>query len=584
MSVRAGLVGAAVWGGAAAGALGAANDSDWDLARRVGANHEALRTGHGRARLKEIETLATVAGAQDEYNVLHYTIDIDVDPGIFSRDIDGSCDILLTPTGAELYQVVLDLDWRMKVSAVFDGEGLPLSYGHHLDVLTVELAPTLMPGEEATIRVEYGGSPLTNFFGFDIWRLRPTPVVYTLCEPNGSRTWWPCKDHPSDKATVDLIITMPQRYTVASNGLLEAVMSNDEGTLSHHWSTRYPLAPYLVAFTATNFVLIEDSYELSEGGTLPLLYYTWPEDVEDAEQDVASIPGMLSVFEDEWFGYPFPEEKYGHMETPLVTGAMEHTTMTSYGQLLYTGTGYFDYVAAHELAHHWWGDLVTCGTWDDIWLNEGFATYAEAIYHEALTGFGGYLEYMRAIERPRFYGPIHAPNRVLNTTVYDKGAWVLHMLRGIVGRDILMGILRTWGTRFAHESPVTSDFTAVAAEVAGQDLDWFFDPWLYEIGRPEYEYGLRVRPIMEDRSWIDLQLEQVQGGVNPYTMPITLRAHLEGGEHVDVVVENGATKEAFSFLIDGVVEEVEIDPESFVLAEFREREWVPNLRVDVSRR
>jgi len=413
--------------------------------------------------------------------------------------------------------------------------------------------------------------------------LRPTPVVYTLCEPNGSRTWWPCKDLPGDKATVDLIITMPQKYVVAGNGLLEGVRTNDDGTSTHHWSTRYPLAPYLVAFTATNFVLIEDSYEMLGGGTLPLLYYTWPEDVRRAERDVASIPGMLAVFEEEWFGYPFPEEKYGHMETPLVVGAMEHTTMTSYGQALYTGTGYFDYVAAHELAHHWWGDLVTCGTWDDIWLNEGFATYAEAVYHESLAGFEGYLDYMRALSRPRFYGSIYAPNRVLNDTVYDKGAWVLHMLRGIVGRETLMEILRTWGERFAHTSPVTADFTALASEVAGQDLSWFFDPWLYEIGRPDYEYAQRIHPAGEERSWIRLRIEQLQEGVEAYSMPITVRARADDGTHQDVVVFNSRRAEEFGLMLGGRIVDLELDPDDFILADFQRRDWGDNTGAVIGR-
>ena len=387
-----------------------------------------------------------------------------------------------------------------------------------------------------------------------------------------AREWRPCKDRPDDTATVELHIRMPDRYVVASNGLLEAVDDHGDGTATHHWRTQYLLPTYLVALTATNFVLIEDSYSLIEGGTLPLDYYTWPTSEERARIDVANIPSMMRAYELEYAPYPFAAEKYGHMEAPI-WGAMEHTTMTTYGTWLYSGDNSGDFVAAHELSHHWWGNTVTCGTWKDIWLNEGFATYSEAIWAETIGGYQSYLDYMSAIAAPSFPGPVYDPDHTFNNTVYEKGAWILHMLRGILGRDELIEVLRVWYAAYEHQSPVTADFVALVEDQTGQEMDWFFDPWLYEPGRPSYRYALRLGALTGERTLVDFEIEQVQGGVNPYTMPITLRLTMDDASTRDVVVFNAATHEHLETEVDGIVVAAEPDPDHYILAGFAPMTW-----------
>ena len=371
---------------------------------------------------------------------------------------------------------------------------------------------------------------------------------------------------------MDVLITMDDRYTVASNGLLEDITPNADGTFTHHWRTRYLLPPYLVAFTATNFVILEDQYDLVEGGTLPLYYYTWPESENRAARDVAGVPDMLRIFETDYFPYPFAAEKYGHMETPI-PGAMEHTTMTSYGTWLYSGDRRNDPVVAHELSHHWWGDDVTCGTWDDIWLNEGFATYSEAIWAEGMWGYDAYLDYMLALAEPSFPGPIYAPNGTFNSTVYQKGAWILHMLRGILGREELLQILRHWGTEYGDQSPVTADFIALVEDDVEHSMGWFFNPWLYYEGRPSYRYGVRIGHDGDTRSKIDLEISQTQNGVSLYVMPITVRVEMANGDRQDVVVWNTQPHQRLEIEVEGRAVAVTPDPEHYILADFQLAQW-----------
>jgi aminopeptidase N len=548
-----------------------------ELREAVTRTHRILEATHqlrrSDAKVLELPVDPVHAAAQEEFDVLHYTLDLRIRPFAPANYISGSVEVVLEPTGPFLDQVVLDLNGQLSVTAVERTGGVPAGFSHADEELAIDLDPPLVAGQVDTLVVSYSGSPVAfDFDGFEIYRLHSPPVVWTISEPSSARDWWPCKDRPDDKSTVDVLITMDDRFTVASNGLIEAITENPDGTKTHHWHCRYLLPAYLVAFTATNFVVLEDQYELLEGGTLPLYYYTWPESESRVARDIVGIPDMLHIFETEYFPYPFAEEKYGHMEAPI-PGAMEHTTMTTYGTWLYSGDRRNDPVAAHELSHHWWGDYVTCGTWDDIWLNEGFATYSEAIWAEGLWGYDAYLEYMLALAEPSFPGPIYDPNGTFNSTVYQKGAWILHMLRGIVGREELLQIMRRWGTDYGDQSPVTADFVALCEEEVGHSMAWFFDPWLYHAGRPVYRYGIRIGHDGDSRSRIDFEISQIQGGVNPYVMPITLRIELADGGFQDEIVWNTQSHQHLQVEIDGRAVAVVPDPEHYILADFNPSQW-----------
>lgn len=553
-----------------------------DFAERIRANHQKLRSHHRTVpasgaspappgALIHGSSASASSAEQDDFDALHYSINLAIDPWNWSSQIDGFVIATVASKVAGLDEIVLDLNRNMELDNVQrDGTPVPAA-AHESSLVRIPLDPKLEVGESTVLRLRYHGSP-GDYNGFGIDWGRSTPVVWTLSEPSGSRDWWPCKDVPNDKATVDMTVRMDEQFLVGSNGLLQGIDDNGDGTRTHRWSTDYLLPPYLVAITATDFILFEDSYELREGGTLPLVYYTYPESEDDAREDVTAIPGMFQVFESEWLPYPFAAEKYGHMEFPW-GGAMEHATLSSYGTDLYTGTHYYDWIAAHELAHQWWGDLVTCATWEDIWLNEGFATYGEAIWTEGTLGYEAYLEYLREIRSPFFEGPIYDPDYTFNSTVYDKGGWLLHMLRGVVGKETLVAIFQEWGTRYSYAAATTAQFVELASEIAGEDLSWFFDPWLYHEGRPDYDYAWKVTPIAGDSSQVELQIVQTQSNYSPYQMPIQLRLSRAGQDSEMQTVMNSLEDELFTLRVAGEVTGLEPDPEDYILASFHLRPW-----------
>jgi hypothetical protein len=243
---------------------------------------------------------------------------------------------------------------------------------------------------------------------------------------------------------------------------------------------------------------------------------------------------MIGAFEDRFGPYPFPGEKYGMAEFSW-GGAMEHQTLTSYGEYAVDGWDTNDWIVAHELAHHWWGNRVTLASWEHIWLNEGFARFSEALWYESLGGIKGYRDWMREMWRPTFPGALVPPDYLFNSTVYMKGAWVLHMLRGIVGDPVFFTALRSYGDRHAFANATTDDLIAVFEEAAGSDLGWFFEPWVYGTGRPIYDATWEV--IEGTELTLDLWIEQKQSEP-PFRMPLEIEIEDEWGRYRHTVVDS----------------------------------------------
>jgi hypothetical protein len=249
---------------------------------------------------------------------------------------------------------------------------------------------------------------------------------------------------------------------------------------------------------------------------------------------------------------------------------MEHQTCTSYGEILIRGDHYYDYILVHELAHQWWGDWVTCETWDDIWLNEGFATYSEALWFEHLGGFSDYKDYMAYLDYYGYFdGPIYDPWQTFGRTVYKKGAWVLHMLRHVVGGlPQLLGVLDTYGGAHSYGTAVTDDFQAAAESLYGSSLDWFFLEWVYGENRPVYEYGW-IASDAGDHWDILLHVDQVQTDAGVFTMPIDIVVTTARGE-TTFVVWNDQWSQDFFLVADAEPTALAFDPDRWILADATE--------------
>ena len=315
-------------------------------------------------------------------------------------------------------------------------------------------------------------------------------AIASYSEPEFAHTWWPCKDRPDDKSTVSVTITCPDHLVAVSNGTDMGVIDNGDGTKSWRWGTDHPIASYLVSVVAAEYVTLQENCLTPESGSVDLSHWVLPWNEDDARTDFAPLCDMMTFVEDLVGPYPFADEKYGHAEVlNLQSGAMEHQTICSYGYWLIPGDNSYDWIMVHELSHQWFGDSLSPRTWADIWLNEGFATYFEALWEEHV---GGPEAYRREMQR-KLSGngwanrpPVYDSFPVLDRVVYDKGAWILHMLRGRIGDTAFFALLDDWanGTGRKYGTVDTQQFIDLANDHAGADLTGFFEPWLHGTSIP----------------------------------------------------------------------------------------------------
>jgi aminopeptidase N len=424
--------------------------------------------------------------------------------------------------------------------------------------------------EVFTLSVPYQGNAGSGGFGSMEYTTHGTStIVYTLSEPYYAYTWWPAKDGDvsqpgdnGDKFTLDMSVISPTGMVTASNGALIETLSQPNNRVLYHWRTNYPLSTYLVCFASTNYVTWSQNYIPLAGGTMPVWFYIYPEDNSSAnrtawEKAVQMITTLRGLFGE----YPFVNEKYGIYECEF-GGGMEHQTFTAQGT-------FSESVTVHELSHQWWGDMITCKTWNDIWLNEGFASYAEALWAQYKPG-GSFaaLKTTMAAKKYTGAGTVYVQNSELSSvnaifdtnTTYNKAAWVLNMLRHVLGDTGFFQALADYRAAFAFQSATTADFRAVCEAIYGGSLNWFFQEWIYGERTPSYAYGWSTANVA-GRNYLLLYIDQTQSAAyQRFQMPL------------DIVV-NGTTRRVFNdadpewFVIPlpAPATSVQLDPDAWVL-------------------
>ena len=318
---------------------------------------------------------------EHNFDILHYQFDWKID--FDSRCIEGKAIVTARSLINNLDKITLHLDDTMNVTKITQTL-IPLNFIHDNDVLDINLIQLYHSDEEFKVEITYYGFPQS---GLNFSYHENQPIIWSLDEPVGARNWFPCYDLPSDKATAEMRITVPEDMVVASNGSLIDVIDNPNNTATYIWQENYPIATYLISIAATNYEIFSDYYS-SGSEFMEVTYFVYPEDLSQAQEDFSMTVSMIEFYSQIFGEYPFLAEKYGMAEIPGNT-AMEHQTCTSYPSIIITGTHKYDWIVAHELAHQWWGNSVTLAEWADIWLNEGFATYSDALWQENLYGFEG---------------------------------------------------------------------------------------------------------------------------------------------------------------------------------------------------
>lgn len=507
---------------------------------------------------------AAAAAAQDDFDVTRYFLDVEFTPS--SKSVGGSVTITATSRVAGFGEVILDLLDNMTVTAVTRG-ATALAFTHQDDLVRITLDRTFDAGQGFEIKIDYGGQPQSTGFGSIGWYKYDSTgqgnMVWTLSEPEGARTWWPCKDKPADKAAVEEWWTVPSTWTATGNGTLIGTETLADSRKRYKWKPASPLTTYLVSIAATDYVSFSDTYTALDGTTtMPVTHYVYSEHLGQAQESFRNTPAMIAFYAETFGEYPFLEDKYGMSAFPW-PGAMEHTANTSYGSMLIDGGHRYDYIIAHELSHQWWGDSVSPEGWNDIWLNEGFASYSEALWAERLGGAGRYRDYMNSFWRSSFDGTLYAPNELFGPTVYDKGAWAVHMLRGVMSDGPFFQGLRDWYASRRDATGNTAQLQATMEARHGAPLDWYFQEWVYGPDMPAYEVGWTTAELGggEYRNWV--RIRQTQADAGPFTMPVRLTLVTASGREVRTVWNDALDQD---FTLDTT--------EPLIDLVFDERDWI----------
>jgi len=535
--------------------------------------------GHAEAAKAYAELYGTLpplrpasAAATGDTDVTHCLLDIEVLTSTSPKSIAGSNTLDVTSLIDGLTQFTLDLRSNMAVDAV-TVNGSSASYTRKENQIVISLGSTYNTGQSFQVKVTYHGSPSsrTFFSSFSFFNTHNgSTIASTLSQPFQAHYWWPCKEnweYIDDKFTMDMWVTVPNSMVVASNGLLQGTDALSGSRLRYRWNESYPIATYLVSFAATNYTK-QTYYYNHPGGSMPIEFYIYPEAVSESQPYLADIVQAVATYSDVYGQYPFINEKYGIAQFAWCCG-MEHQTMTSQGA--YTN----ERRNVHELAHSWWGDYVTCKTWHDVWLNEGCATFSEAVWQEKRPGgsYQAYIDQMLSRKPSLFADTVYCYdisdiNRIFNTNyTYNKAGWVVHMLRFVLGDAAFYAGLRDYRDAYGGAAADTSDFQAVMEAASGQDLTWFFDQWVYGRGGPYYKYGWRQDDI-NGQHYLRYYINQYQRETLPtypyFKMPLEIAVTTESGTQSHTLWHEHE-KQWYLVPVDGTVTSVVFDPEIHVL-------------------
>jgi len=503
-----------------------------------------------------------------DIDVLHYTMDLHID--IEREVLSGTVAMEVEAAVDNLSAVEVDADQGLRILGVmlaedesfgYDGMRV-LPFDHQHDRLSMQLPRALSRGERVTLLVSYGGH--AGYYGGGVnWRDNGygARVVYTFAEPFGSRLWWPCNDRPDDKATVDMSVTAPSWMVVSSNGLETGREERADGSATTSWSSRYPVATYLVVMNASNYEVSELDYTRADGSTMPVVTYAYPGIADDAERDLAITPDMITTLAARFGEYPFVEEKYGNCLTPF-GGGMEHQTLTTLSQNAIGGNG-IDWLNVHELGHQWWGDWISPDDWRELWLNEGFATYSEIVWAEHV----GPETLAQVVEdmdwRGYFLGAAYDNPVPFSSTVYEKGSWILRMLRHVLGDETFFAAILEYLETFGGATATTEALQAIFERHSVSDLDWFFQQWVYGENRPRYQYSWSevAGPMVR------LVVTQEHSNAPLFRMPMDVQITTTDGTELTTVWLEAEAEQSFDIAVGHTPTEVVLDPDHQVLCE-----------------
>jgi len=517
------------------------------------------------------------------FDVQHYRLKLTFD--LDRKEFWGENKVTLNPLRDEFMECVLDAK-ELVVTKVLDHLNVPLKFNQSDHELIVYLSRAYSYKEEVIFTIKYyAKDPQKGFFFSDETPQNPK-MISTDSFPDEARHWFPCYDYPHDKVTMELIATVQKPNKVLSNGRLVSIKENKEdNSVTYHWHQDKPHSTYLSMVAIGPFAVIEDSL-----GSLPVNYWVYEKDVEDARRIFKKTPYMIDFF-NKLYGYEFPWAKYDQVETPTQGGGAEATSATILGQNVICDKKAdkdfsWEATIAHEIAHQWWGDLITLRTWSETWLNESFGTYSDYLYTRfdkgedegALALLEKKNSYLREAHeryiRPIVFNRYENPAQNFDRHTYPKGACVLHLLRFVLGDKSFFRTLQHFLHKHAFQPVDTHDLKIAVKEATGQNMDWFFEQYIYKPGHPVFDIGYKWD---ENLAKVQLKVAQIQDfslGIPVYKIPVIIGITTSKGK-VAKKIWIKQKEEMFEFEVNEKPLMVRFDEGNYLL-----KEWTFDKKMD----
>jgi aminopeptidase N len=523
----------------------------------------------------ELKSGFVESASYSEYDLVYQKMEWEVNPEIYY--IKGAVTSHFVSKSDSLSDIDFDLHAQLIVDSIIQN-GKQLVYLREGNKISIGLDRKLNKDKKDSLTIYYQGEPGDSGFGsFERRSHNGVPIIWTLSEPYGALDWWPCKQSLSDKIdSIDIIVTTPEEYRTASNGVLVSEIVNDN-LRKMHWKHRHPIATYLVAIAVTNYINYSDFVDLGDGRKIEIQNFVYPEDESDARENTPITIEIMELFNNLIGEYPFADEKYGHAQFGW-GGGMEHQTisfMYNFG---------FELVA-HELAHQWFGDYITLATWQDIWLNEGFATYLSGLAYENLLEEYWWQRWKR-LNMERITSNPGGSVFVEDTTnigqlfssrlSYSKGGYLLHMLRWVLGDEVFFQALRNYfeDPEIANGFSTTNQFVHHLESVADTSLTEFFDDWFYGEGFPIYSVQFKNTQTQQ----LEITLSQITSheSVDFFEMPVPVRVYNRSKtDSANFRLNHTQNNQVFTVDPGFEVTELKIDPESWLISKTEEVVKVP---------
>jgi len=512
------------------------------------------------------------SGPTHSYNVLDYKMDLNIYHCFytpFPKDFKANVIITLRADSSINLIKLNAINNTLQIDSV---RKAGTSFTHVNNILTVQLDRTYNPGEVLQVKVCYHHKDV-NSNGFYVIN----GMVFTDCEPEGARYWFPCWDKPSDKATLDLTVKAPVVAKLGSNGrLADSIINGD--TCTYRWISAHNIATYLMVLTANvNFKLdIVYWHKITNpNDSIPLRFYYYQGENPGPMEEV--LPQMTTYFSENYCEHPFEKNGFATISEGFNWGGMENQTLTSICPGCWSES-----LVAHEFAHQWYGDMITCATWADIWLNEGFATWSEAFWQENTGGYNAYkadMDYYAsnylqgnpgwAISEPSWATTTPSNDVLFNWAItYCKGACILHQLRYTIGDSLYFAVHHAYAadTNLKYKSATIPDFISKVNSVTGEDYNWFFDEWIYQPNHPVYENTYSFTDLGNGQWKVKFFTTQTQTSTVFFKMPLQVRIRFIDNSDTIIRVMNDVNYQLFEWVFDKRPGQFIFDPSDNILA------------------